>query len=117
MSTETIDTATQPAPAPAWKRGLEQATAATWKAIGVPTQAVPFCVVQKDYEGRGEYAGDVCYQLLEPLLQIAAAYDVPVSESTAGGGGTTYSAVVPVDGINVTIWTTNPADAPTAVEG
>lgn len=51
-----------------------------------------------------------------PLLEIAEAYDVPVTEFTAGGGTTTYSVVVPVDGVDVRIWTSNPADAPTAVE-
>ncbi|MFC8658057.1 hypothetical protein ACFUCT_23095 [Streptomyces parvus] len=113
MSTETIRTTTQGAPAPAWKRGLEQATAACWKAIGIPTSGNgPIAATQRDWEGHGDYAGTVHYLLLAPLQEIAAAYGVQVAETT-NDSGTTYSVVVPVDDITVTIWTTNPADAPT----
>ncbi|MFW3459660.1 hypothetical protein ACN24K_01535 [Streptomyces microflavus] len=114
MSTETIGTET-PAPAPAaWQRGLQQAMTATWKAIGVPSAAAPFCIAQNDVGG-GKHTGNVHYLLLAPLREIAEAYDVPVNESTAGGS-TTYTVVVPVDGVTVTIWTTNPADAPAVTE-
>ncbi|MER8262692.1 hypothetical protein ABT007_00690 [Streptomyces griseus] len=110
MSTETIGTDSPPV----WKSGLEQATDACWKAIGIPTSARgPVAATQRDYEGRGDYAGTVHYLLLAPLQEIAAAYGAPVTETT-NDAGTTYSVIVPVDGINVTIWTTNPADAPTS---
>ncbi|MEV6477662.1 hypothetical protein [Streptomyces sp. NPDC051657] len=116
MSTETIGTTRQTTPPPAWQRGLEQATAACWTAIGIPTAATgPIAATQRDWEGHGEYAGTVHYLLLAPLQEIAAAYGVPVAETT-NDSGTTYSVIVPVDGISVTIWTTNPADAP-AVAG
>ncbi|MFI7239311.1 hypothetical protein [Streptomyces cyaneofuscatus] len=117
MSTETIDTATQPAPEPAWKADLQQAMNATWKTIGIPTAADPFFTGQKTWARDGAYVGEVGYLLLAPVLEIAAAYDVPVNETPAVGGGTTYRATVPVDGTDVHIWTSNPADAPTAVEG
>lgn len=110
MSTETIRTDSSPV----WQAGLEQAAAACWKAIGIPTSARgPVAATQRDYEGHGDYAGTVHYLLLSPLQEIAAAYGVPVAETT-NDSGTTYSVIVPVDGINVTIWTTNPADAPTS---
>ncbi|MEV6471563.1 hypothetical protein [Streptomyces sp. NPDC051657] len=113
MSTETIGTTPSPTPAPAWTRGLEQATAACWKAIGIPTSAHgPIAATQRDWEGHGDYAGTVHYLLLAPLQEIATAYGAPVTE-TKNDAGTTYSVVVPVDGISVTIWTTNPADAAT----
>ncbi|MEU5284167.1 hypothetical protein AB0G97_09120 [Streptomyces sp. NPDC020755] len=111
MSTETIGTTPQTAQ-PAWKRGLKQAIAATWKTIGIPTSAHgPIDAAHRDWEGHGDYAGTVHYLLLAPVREIAAAYDIPVTETT-NDSGTTYSVVVPVDGISVTIWTTNPADAP-----
>ncbi|MGW0545265.1 hypothetical protein ACWD0D_33965 [Streptomyces griseoincarnatus] len=115
MSTETIGTTAQPALAPAWKSGLQLAMNATWKTIGVPTAAEPFYSTQKTWARTGDYVGEVGYLLLAPLKEIAEAYDVPVHETTAGGT-TTYKVVVPVDGITVTIWTTNPADAPAATE-
>ncbi|MFE3400748.1 hypothetical protein [Streptomyces anulatus] len=116
MTTETIDTTPPPAPAPAWTRGLERATAACWKAIGIPTAHGPIAATQRDWDGQGDYAGTVHYLLLAPLQEIATAYGAPVTETT-NDAGTTYSVVVPVDGISVTIWTTNPADAPTIPSG
>ena len=61
MTTETIGTAPTPAPeppAPAWRRSLQLATNATWKAIGVPAEAKPFCVTQNDIGG-GEHTLEV----------------------------------------------------------
>ncbi|MFJ9889842.1 hypothetical protein ACIQRW_28860 [Streptomyces sp. NPDC091287] len=113
MSTETIGTTPQPAPAPTWQAGLQLAMNATWKAIGIPTTAQPFHAGQTSWGRTGDYVGDVHYLLLAPLREIAAAYDVPVTETRPAGGGTTYTVVVPVDGVDVHIWTTNPADAPT----
>ncbi|MFD4000888.1 hypothetical protein [Streptomyces rubiginosohelvolus] len=118
MSTETIGTAPTPTPeppTPSWMRGLQLATNATWKAIGIPAEASPFCVTQNDM-GDGEHTGHVHYLLLAPLLEIAEAYDAPVTETKSLGGGTTYSVAVPVDGVTVTIWTTDPADAPAVAE-
>ncbi|MEV5688596.1 hypothetical protein AB0L68_36370 [Streptomyces sp. NPDC052164] len=111
MSTETIGATPQPAPVPAWQSGLRLAMNATWKAIGIPS-AGPFHAGQTSWGRTGDYVGEVHYLLLAPLLEIAAAYDVPVAETPAAGGGTTYKVVAPVDGVTVTIWTTNPADAP-----
>ncbi|WP_299542091.1 hypothetical protein [uncultured Streptomyces sp.] len=105
----------EPTPMPAWKAGLQLATTATWTAIGIPTAAAPYCVTQTDIGG-GQHTGNVHYLLLAPLLEIARAYDVAVSELSSAAG-TTYTAVVPVDGVNVTIWTTNPTDANSAVTG
>ncbi|MCX4504289.1 hypothetical protein [Streptomyces anulatus] len=119
MTTETIrtaPTATPEPPTPTWQRSLQLATNATWKTIGIPTAAEPFYTGQKTWGRTGGYVGEIGYLLLAPLLEIAEAYDVPVTEFTAGGGTTTYSVVVPVDGVDVRIWTSNPADAPTAVE-
>ncbi|MEU6952110.1 hypothetical protein [Streptomyces sp. NPDC045714] len=115
MSTETIGTNPQPALAPTWQSGLQLAMNATWKAIGVPSAAEPFHAGQTTWGRTGDYVGEVHYLLLAPLLEIASAYDVPVAEVPAAGGGTTYKVVVPVDGIDVHIWTTDPADATTAV--
>lgn len=117
MTTEAIGTTPTPAE-PAWKGGLERATAATWKAIGIPTSARgPVHAAHRDWEGRGDYAGTIHYLLLAPLLEIAAAYDdAPVTETT-NDAGTTYSVSVPVDGITVTIWTTNPTDVGAAQSG
>ncbi|MEU7331371.1 hypothetical protein [Streptomyces parvus] len=116
MSTEAIGTTSTPTPeppTPAWKHGLQLATDATWKVIGIPTSAAgPIAATQRDWEDHGDYAGTVHYLLLAPLREIAAAYGVQVAETT-NDSGTTYSVVVPVDGVTVTIWTTNPADAPT----
>ncbi|MER7696207.1 hypothetical protein [Streptomyces sp. NPDC096095] len=111
MSIETIP---QPASAtPAWQSGLQLAMNATWKALGIPTAAGPFFSGQKTWDRSSGYVGEVGYLLLAPLQEIAEAYDVPVTETPAAGGGTTYKVVAPVDGVDVHIWTTNPADAPT----
>ncbi|WP_228989455.1 hypothetical protein [Streptomyces sp. DH8] len=107
MSTETIATNSQPV----WTSGLQLAMTATWKVIGIPS-AQPFHAGQTSWDRTGDYVGEVHYLLLAPLREIAAAYDVPVTEAPAAGGGTTYKVVVPVDGTDVHIWTTNPADAP-----
>ncbi|WP_424918910.1 hypothetical protein [Streptomyces sp. wa1064] len=118
MTTETIGTAptTSEPPTPIWQRSLQLAMNATWTAIGVPSAAAePFHAGQTTWGRTGDYVGEVHYLLLAPLLEIAAAYDVPVTEVPAAGGGTTYKVVVPVDGIDVHIWTTDPADATTAV--
>jgi len=113
VTTETIRTNPQPAPAPEWQAGLQLAMNATWKAIGVPASAQPFHAGQTSWDHAGDYVGDVHYLLLAPLQEIAAAYDVPVTETRPAGGSITYKVVVPVDGVDVHIWTTNPADAPT----
>ncbi|MFG2506775.1 hypothetical protein ACGFOW_14865 [Streptomyces rubiginosohelvolus] len=117
MSTETIGTAPTPTPEPPapWKRGLQLAANATWKAIGIST-AEPFYTGQKTWGRDGAYVGEIGYLSLAPLLEIAEEYDVPVSETPAPGGGSTWAIVVPVDGIDVHIWTSNPDDAPTAAD-
>ncbi|GGZ52980.1 hypothetical protein [Streptomyces rubiginosohelvolus] len=118
MSTETIGTAPTPTPeppTPKWKRSLQLAANATWKAVGIST-AEPFYTGQKTWGRTGGYVGEIGYLSLAPLLEIAEEYDVPVSETPAPGGGTTWAIVVPVDGINVHIWTSNPDDAPTAAD-
>ncbi|MET8707816.1 hypothetical protein [Streptomyces californicus] len=106
MSTESIATDSQPT----WKSGLQQAMTATWKTIGIPT-AQPFHAGQTSWDRTGDYVGEVHYELLAPIQEIAQAYGAPITE-TQTATGTTYKTVVPVDGTNVHIWTTNPADAP-----
>ncbi|MEU3972383.1 hypothetical protein [Streptomyces bacillaris] len=116
MSTQTIGTTPpQPTKGTDWKTGQRTAVNATHTVIDLPTTAQPLFTCQKTWGRQGGYVGEVGYLLLAPLLEIAAAYDVPVTELPALGGGTTYKVVAPVDGTTVTIWTTDPADAATAV--
>ncbi|MFE3471153.1 hypothetical protein ACFXOI_05615 [Streptomyces bacillaris] len=117
MSTQTIETTSPQSVKPlAWKTGVQAAANATWKVLAsASSPAEPFFTCQKTWD-RTHYAGEAGYLLLAPLLEIAAAYDVPVTKTQTEGGSTTYKVVVPVDGTTVTLWTTDPDDAATAVE-
>ncbi|MCR8947359.1 hypothetical protein NW249_35325 [Streptomyces sp. OUCMDZ-4982] len=120
MSTQTIETTSpQPVKPLAWKTGVRAAANATWKVLA-SSPAEPFFTCQKTWD-RTHYVGEAGYLLLAPLLEIAAAYDVPVTKTQTEDGSThktvtTYKAVIPVDGTTVTLWATDPDDAATAVE-
>ncbi|MYR36410.1 hypothetical protein GTX14_05030 [Streptomyces sp. SID4944] len=114
MSTQTIGTTSQTVKPLAWKAGVQAAANATWKILAsASSPAEPFFTCQKTWGTH--YVGEAGYLLLAPLLEIAAAYDVPVTKTQTEGGSTTYKVVVPVDGTTVTLWTTDPDDATTAV--
>ncbi|MEU0001166.1 hypothetical protein ABZ069_30035 [Streptomyces microflavus] len=118
MSTETIETVgttAPPAAEPGSRADLQQAMNATWAVVGIPT-ADPFFTGQKVWGRPSAYVAEIGYLLLEPVLQIAAEYDVNVTETTTPSG-TTYKTVASVHGVDVHVWTTSPTDAPTAVEG
>lgn len=96
MTTET----TVPAPAP-WRTAQQQVTNATWHVSAISDTA-PFCISQIE---RGDtYAGDLHYSAPEPVHAIAAAYDIPVTETPSGDTDTCLSARVTVDGIAVRAW-------------
>ncbi|MEV3848127.1 hypothetical protein AB0J30_15185 [Streptomyces microflavus] len=114
MSTETIATPAPPAPEPGSRADLQQAMNATWTTV-TTTAFDPFFTGQKTWGRDGAYVAEIGYLLLQPVLEIAAEYDVSVTE-TPSPSGTTYKAVASVHGVDVHVWTASPTDAPTAVE-